>query len=96
VKRLLPCAACGGFLPTGASACPHCGAGKLVALAKKALAVASASSVAVTLMACYGPPPRDYQKINDSSPEGQKEPTPRAVDPDAGRPPASPSMPGAK
>jgi hypothetical protein len=63
------CAHCDGFLPSGASACPHCGAAATAeraacapprhGIASRLLAVASGGLMAVTLMACYGAPPCD-------------------------------------
>ncbi len=52
------CDGCDGFLPPGASACPHCGhapgPGRLRKLGRSVLAAAGGGAVAVTLMACYG------------------------------------------
>jgi len=63
------CAHCEGFLPPGASTCPHCGtaaapatvscATRRAGLASRLLTVASGGLMALTLMACYGAPPCD-------------------------------------
>ncbi|AUX19669.1 hypothetical protein SOCEGT47_001210 [Sorangium cellulosum] len=63
------CPCCDGFLPPGASACPHCGEAAAAervpcaqarhGVASRLLATASGGLMAVTLMACYGAPPCD-------------------------------------
>lgn len=52
------CHSCPGFVPPGSSTCPHCGAclGRGGSLAEKAVKLATAASMMVTLMACYGAP----------------------------------------
>ena len=60
MARLSTCNACSGFIPESESACPNCGA--RVAPSRSAivagiLAVAGGGAFAVTLAACYGPPP---------------------------------------
>jgi hypothetical protein len=74
------CSSCKGLVPrarAAENACPHCGkdlgghqesaaglAGKVAGAA--AVAIAGAG-FAVTLMACYGPPPREYEKVEAPS-----------------------------
>jgi hypothetical protein len=73
VADLLSCS-CGGLIPPKSSACPHCGAAtsRIASIAKKVIGVAAGGSVAVTLMACYGPPPRSMEDaskpVNTTSP----------------------------
>jgi len=70
------CASCDGLLPSNAESCPHCGAGsKKGPGSKKGGKIAGAAAVAVagagfavTLMACYGPPPREYEKVDAPQP----------------------------
>lgn len=58
------CSNCPGFLPPGADACPHCGAGAPReragngggGLRSKLVKLGSVSAMAMTLMACYGGP----------------------------------------
>jgi len=95
MRPLDPCT-CGGLIPSSASSCPHCGASRrsaVTTVAKTLLGVAAGGSVAITLMACYGPPPR---AMEDARPP--KTPTsadaPRPAAPDAG-PTAPPSTSGA-
>ncbi|MBL8607529.1 MAG: hypothetical protein JNL38_09425 [Myxococcales bacterium] len=86
----LPSCSCGGFVPARASACPHCGAtvtGRVAKVAKAILGVAAGGSVAVTLMACYGPPPRSMEDTRPPIPPSSAD-VPRAA-PDA----AAPSTP---
>jgi hypothetical protein len=57
MTRLEQCGDCRGFLPRGATKCPHCARKTLT---KKLCAVGAtlgAGSLAFTLMACYGMPP---------------------------------------
>ncbi|WP_437534458.1 putative metal-binding motif-containing protein [Sorangium sp. So ce726] len=73
------CPCCDGFVPPGASACPHCGATPTAervscaqarhGIAGRLLAVASGGMMAVTLMACYGMPPCD-EPATDSDGDG--------------------------
>ncbi len=87
----LPSCSCGGFVPARASACPHCGAalsaGVAVKVAKVLLGVAAGGSVAVTLMACYGPPPRSMEDARPVAPPSSAD-APRAAGPDAAAAPA--------
>lgn len=59
MSKLSSCSECQSFLPAGASACPHCGAGRAL-LSSKPLrglfAVGAGSLLAMTLSACYGAP----------------------------------------
>lgn len=62
---MLNCTRCEGFIPAQASHCPHCdaqahGRSRLGATARTLLNVAGGGAVAMTLMACYGGPPREY------------------------------------
>ncbi len=64
MAKLIPCAACGGFLRPADAVCPHCD--RSTTPARKTnpallglLGVCGGSIVAVTLMACYGLPPCD-------------------------------------
>lgn len=75
MARLGSCGACGGFVPEGAKACPNCGAGvssSRSALVAGLLALAGGGVMAVTLAACYGPPPGDdpclYYPDKDAAP----------------------------
>ncbi len=65
--RLDPCASCKGFVPSRATVCPHCKvarsarAGVFARLHLSALGGAvGGGALAVTLMACYGMAPGDY------------------------------------
>lgn len=54
MMKLTQCGSCQGFLPRGATTCPHC---SRRAITKKLCAVGAtlgAGSLAFTLMACYG------------------------------------------
>jgi hypothetical protein len=62
---LSTCHACAGFVPDGRTTCPHCDAPARASRAARAarlgrrLATAAASgAVMMTLMACYGGPPK--------------------------------------
>lgn len=64
-------------MPHAEPRCPHCGraaerAGGSSGLGKKVAAVAAtavaSAGFAVTLMACYGPPPREYEKVDAPPP----------------------------
>ncbi len=60
MTKLGRCTECSGFVPAGASACPHCEAKVGASTFKKlgALGVAiGGGAIAFTLMACYGRPP---------------------------------------
>ncbi len=56
MQTLIPCFSCRSLVPSDHDACPVCGAAKRSWLRNTGLLVA-AGAVAVTLMACYGPPP---------------------------------------
>ncbi|MCA9639605.1 MAG: putative metal-binding motif-containing protein [Polyangiaceae bacterium] len=70
MQKLDACAECGGFSPEGA-ACPHCGAAPsrlppaVSRLGSRLLQVAIGSSLAMTLMACYGAPHAYMQEPAD-------------------------------
>lgn len=59
---LTSCDDCGGFVPRLASACPNCGCqtDRSRNALRVLLNVAGGGAVAMTLMACYGPPPHAY------------------------------------
>ncbi len=95
MRSLDPCA-CGGLVPSSTTTCPHCGASapsgakaSATKVAKALLGVAAGGSVAITLMACYGPPPRAMEDARPPTPPTSAN-TPRPTAPDAG-----PSTPGA-
>ena len=60
MSKLNACSGCSSFLPTGASACPACGAAVPATLGLKVLrglaATGAGSLLAMTLSACYGAP----------------------------------------
>ncbi len=57
---LTRCTRCPGFLQASAARCPHCGAtppmSRLGRRLRALLVIAGSSSMALTLMACYGSP----------------------------------------
>jgi hypothetical protein len=65
---LLSCSHCAGFVPPNLTACPHCDAklldvkanSKFGSMVKTVTAAATGGLVAVTLMACYGGPPSEF------------------------------------
>jgi len=65
---LLSCSHCAGFVPPNLTACPHCSAelldvkttSKFGSVVKSVTAAATGGLVAVTLMACYGGPPSQF------------------------------------
>jgi hypothetical protein len=72
---LLSCSHCAGFVPPNLPACPHCGTESLDVkttsntrtLVKHLANIATGSLVAVTLMACYGGPPSEFDQDFDGS-----------------------------
>lgn len=60
--KLLTCSSCDGFVPRSATECPHCSAALSGSSATSRLGVLATAlgggAIAVTLMACYGGPPR--------------------------------------
>lgn len=66
-KRLAldSCPSCDGFVPPRAAVCPHCGQQKSAVgkWARRAAVAVAGAGFGVTLMACYGPPPREYDKV---------------------------------
>lgn len=67
MATLQTCPRCEGFLPS-TGVCPNCGARPARAFSG-VLAVAGAAVSALTLMACYGAPPCDYE---GQSAEGER------------------------
>ncbi len=63
------CTRCGGFVPPSNTTCPHCDAA-LAAAPKKSRVLVGATKLAVgaltavTLMACYGGGPRDWEPVD--------------------------------
>lgn len=65
---LLSCSHCDGFVPPNLAACPHCGTellevkanSRVASIVKNVAAAATGGLVAVTLMACYGGPPSQF------------------------------------
>lgn len=95
MKKLGRCSRCEGFVPAGASACPHCGASSKAFAKLGALGAAlGGGAIAFTLMACYGRPPcpegdRDCYgphppKAQDGGPDN-----PVATEPGAGSTPVA-------
>jgi hypothetical protein len=88
--RLSQCDHCRGFLPRGATRCPHCSLAAKRTLTTKLCAAAAtlgAGSIAFTLMACYGAPPcpdgtRDCYK---PTPNGEAEGGAPSMSPDGGK-----------
>ncbi len=71
MQTLIPCFSCRGLVPSDHDTCPNCGAKKRSFLRKNGLLlVAAAGAAAVTLMACYGVPPCDYQGSQGQQPYG--------------------------
>lgn len=67
VKNLASCSLCSGFLPHGATCCPHCdallsatGPSRARRLGRAIVNVATGGAIAATLMACYGGAPSNY------------------------------------
>lgn len=73
MNQLGTCTNCEGYVPTGATTCPHCDAGS--SLTKRLLTLAGGGAMAVTLMACYGMAPQ-YRH------HGPPEPTTTSCDTD--------------
>lgn len=64
---MLNCTRCEGFIPAKASRCPHCDMAIAtkpgsIWTARTLLNVAGGGAVAMTLMACYGGAPREYER----------------------------------
>ena len=63
MSKLSSCHHCGGFVPAGAEACPHCDNSlsvkgmSLNRFARFFMATTAGSAFCLTLMACYGAPP---------------------------------------
>lgn len=72
MNQLTPCPSCTGLVPAHTSTCPHCEASVsspsplLSRLARGVLGVAGGSTLAITLMACYGLPPCEDTDDEDS------------------------------
>jgi hypothetical protein len=78
MQTLIPCFSCRGLVPSDHDACPNCGAKKRSWVRRNGLLLAvAAGAAAVTLMACYGMPPCDYEGGQGQNPYG-------CWDPDAG------------
>lgn len=71
--------ACGGFVPAGVSACPHCRSSRLRLLC----GVVGGSTIAFTLMACYGAAP--HRGGSDAAGLDANPTSPDAQAPDGGR-----------
>lgn len=71
MSTLSTCSSCAGFVPAAATACPHCDARVtwspplLARLSRGVLGIAGGSTIALTLMACYGAPPCDDDEDRD-------------------------------
>lgn len=76
MTSLIACPSCEGFLPPAAAACPHCDTPSaarssapaspfLARLGRGLLGIAGGSTIALTLMACYGAPPCDPDSDRD-------------------------------
>ncbi|MGD0528817.1 MAG: hypothetical protein ABSE49_27010 [Polyangiaceae bacterium] len=74
MRKLTKCPGCTGFVPTSGAACPHCGRAPsritVGAVAKGLACIAAGGAVSLTLMACYGPAPRDIHPGPPSAPSG--------------------------
>jgi hypothetical protein len=67
---LARCAACTGYLPALAAACPHCEAAVASparSTARRLLDLAGGGAIALTLAACYGAPPGYYDVDHPTS-----------------------------
>ncbi len=65
---LTTCNQCGGFVPSGGSACPNCNARpRMGRLGRRLLNTASGGAVALTLMACSGGAPQ-YHNLEPVEP----------------------------
>ncbi|MEM7181407.1 MAG: hypothetical protein AAF518_10875 [Spirochaetota bacterium] len=65
------CNNCNGFIPDSQQQCPNCGANldhpsKFRTTMKKVLYGLTISSASMTLMACYGAPPRSQTNLRDA------------------------------
>lgn len=59
------CKHCEGFIPEAIDNCPNCGAKeKKTSKLVKVVNGIVVGSFSITLMACYGPPPRNYKAEN--------------------------------
>lgn len=71
MQALTKCSSCDGLVPSGQQACPHCESPVVPTRSRSkvaaAMALVSAGAASVTLMACYGMPPCDYQAPDGST-----------------------------
>ncbi len=91
MRPLAPCS-CGSLVPSGARACPHCGAAARSAFPRAKAALAGAASTLVggafgiTLMACYGCPPGECVYLpSDGGTDARVSADAQVGDPDAGK-----------
>ncbi len=91
MRPLAPCP-CGSLLPSGARACPHCGAEAQSSFPRaKALLAGAATTLVggafgITLMACYGCPPGECVYIpSDGGADARVSADAQIGDPDAGK-----------
>ncbi|NOU26266.1 MAG: hypothetical protein HOO96_00035 [Polyangiaceae bacterium] len=86
MKQLPSCPHCNAFLPPSADVCVQCkqaDAG-VPGWLRPIGVVLGGAAVSITLMACYGPPPRRIPDAT-SPPTSNTGSTPMATDPDAGK-----------
>lgn len=58
------CESCRGFVPEALTACPNCETNNMAkrGIKTKASVILSVSAISLTLMACYGAPPDEWEK----------------------------------
>jgi hypothetical protein len=67
--NLITCDDCGGFSPSSRTSCPHCD-GPLRRIAHKLARLAAGGALLLTMMACYGGPPKDCPAGTDQDGDG--------------------------